>query len=108
MICHYVYDKKAGRVLIPGCWGTVHSNDMSDCYCDRSRAKKRQKIMRITVVANETRKFLLELPKDYDIPNKDNLLHFKTDSKSKVNIYQVINVDFYYERQMIEIRVVKL
>lgn len=21
-------------VFIPGCWGTVHSHDKRDCYCD--------------------------------------------------------------------------
>lgn len=31
--CHYVYDKKAGKVLIPGCWPVVHSNDMDTCTC---------------------------------------------------------------------------
>jgi len=34
MKCHYIYDKIAGKVLIPGCWGTVHSNDIKDCYCN--------------------------------------------------------------------------
>lgn len=32
--CYYVKDR-GKRVLIPGCWGTVHSGDMRDCYCDR-------------------------------------------------------------------------
>lgn len=33
MKCHYVYDKKAGKVLIPGCWSVVHSGDIEDCTC---------------------------------------------------------------------------
>lgn len=33
MKCHFVYYEDAGNVLIPGCWGTVHSNDIRDCYC---------------------------------------------------------------------------
>lgn len=33
MKCHYVYDKEAGKVLIPGCYGMLHSNDMSNCTC---------------------------------------------------------------------------
>ncbi len=33
MKCHYTYDKKAGKVLIPGCWAVTHSNDMRDCTC---------------------------------------------------------------------------
>ena len=31
--CHYTYDKKVGKVLIPGCWAVTHSNDMRDCTC---------------------------------------------------------------------------
>lgn len=33
MKCHYIYDKKYGKVLIPGCWSVVHSNNMRDCIC---------------------------------------------------------------------------
>ncbi|MDO6737102.1 hypothetical protein [Wenyingzhuangia sp. 2_MG-2023] len=44
MKCHYIQDEIAGKVLIPGCWGTVHSNDMSDCYCDRSKKSPEQVI----------------------------------------------------------------
>lgn len=33
MRCHYVYDKIAGKVLIPGCWSVVMSNDIRDCTC---------------------------------------------------------------------------
>jgi len=33
MRCHYVNDSIAGKVLIPGCWGTIHSKDMDDCCC---------------------------------------------------------------------------
>lgn len=34
MKCYYTYDEKTGeKVLIPQCWGTVHSNDIRDCYC---------------------------------------------------------------------------
>ena len=34
MRCYYTYDEKIGeKVLIPQCWGTVHSNDIRDCYC---------------------------------------------------------------------------
>ncbi len=50
--CHYVTDPIAGKVLIPGCWGTIHSQDMADCYCNspirkavsekRAKAKARE------------------------------------------------------------------
>jgi hypothetical protein len=33
MKCHYVYDKQAGKVLIPGCWSVVISDDIRDCTC---------------------------------------------------------------------------
>lgn len=33
MKCHYIYDEKAGKVLIPGCWSVVNSQDISDCNC---------------------------------------------------------------------------
>lgn len=31
--CHYIYDKQAGKVLIPYCWVVVLSNDIRDCTC---------------------------------------------------------------------------
>jgi coenzyme F420-reducing hydrogenase delta subunit len=44
--CHYVRDPDSGdRVLIPGCYGTVHSADMRDCYCvRRGKGKKRDRV----------------------------------------------------------------
>lgn len=33
MKCHYVHDKEAGKVLIPGCWSVVNSGDTEDCTC---------------------------------------------------------------------------
>lgn len=33
MKCHYVYDEIAGKVLIPGCWSVVMSDDIRDCTC---------------------------------------------------------------------------
>lgn len=39
MKCYYTYDEKTGeKVLIPQCWGTVHSNDIRDCYCTQNFA----------------------------------------------------------------------
>jgi hypothetical protein len=38
--CYYVKDR-GKRVLIPGCWGAVHSGDMRDCHCDRPSADDR-------------------------------------------------------------------
>lgn len=34
MRCHYHYHEELGqKILIPGCWGTVHSGNMEDCHC---------------------------------------------------------------------------
>lgn len=33
MKCYYTHDVTHGKVLIPGCWSVVMSNDMSDCTC---------------------------------------------------------------------------
>lgn len=31
MRCHYIYDKEAGKVWIPGCWGGLY--DPEGCTC---------------------------------------------------------------------------
>lgn len=31
MRCHYIYDKDAGRVWIPGCWGGLYGPDGCTC-----------------------------------------------------------------------------
>lgn len=37
MKCHYVYDDVSKqKVLIPGCWEVVRSDDISRCTCDCS------------------------------------------------------------------------
>lgn len=33
MKCRYIYDPKAGKVLIPGCMGVAVSNDFDNCTC---------------------------------------------------------------------------
>ena len=39
MKCHYINDKKAGRVLIPGCMGTA-AMGIENCTCnDRANSK---------------------------------------------------------------------
>lgn len=32
---------RVGAIIIPGCWGTVHSGDMRDCYCERPSKEDR-------------------------------------------------------------------
>lgn len=31
MRCHYIYDKDAGQVWIPGCWDGIHGPDGCTC-----------------------------------------------------------------------------
>ena len=34
MRCYYHFDEKTKKkILIPHCWGVLHSNDKSDCTC---------------------------------------------------------------------------
>ncbi len=33
MKCHYIHDVTHGKILIPGCWSVVISNNMADCNC---------------------------------------------------------------------------
>jgi hypothetical protein len=35
--CHRCPDMNGD--VMPGCWGTVHSNDMADCHCDRRQQR---------------------------------------------------------------------
>jgi hypothetical protein len=37
--CHYITDKTVGRVLIPYCYATDYSGDISDCTCPRPKKK---------------------------------------------------------------------
>ncbi len=42
MRCHYITDEKTGeKILIPGCYGTIHSDDMEDCTCLKPRKKSK-------------------------------------------------------------------
>lgn len=34
MRCHYIYDKDAGKVWIPGCWGGIYGPDGCTCASD--------------------------------------------------------------------------
>lgn len=57
MYCHYVNDKIAGRVLIPGCWGAViHGKDA--CTCDHGRAKMEleQRVSKLEQIVAELKK----------------------------------------------------
>lgn len=35
MKCYFHFDEESKqRILIPGCWSVVHSNDIEDCTCN--------------------------------------------------------------------------
>lgn len=61
MKCHYVYDKKAGRVLIPGCWPVVHSNDIRDCTCTTHRPSESEEISKLKKEIRLLKKQIKEL-----------------------------------------------
>lgn len=44
MKCHYINDKKAGRVLIPGCLAVVHTNDLEQCTCGSTGKSQEERL----------------------------------------------------------------
>lgn len=42
MKCHYIYDKIAGKVLIPGCMAVAVSGRIEDCTCGHCGLTERQ------------------------------------------------------------------
>lgn len=55
MRCHFVNDPEAGKVLIPGCWSVVHSNDIEDCTCNTNKYKHVNKCKVIELTIEEIR-----------------------------------------------------
>lgn len=69
--CYYATHKiSKQKVLIPMCWGTVHSNDIEDCCCDLKKQpniqdlKKENQILRDRV--NELEEELTYHQRKYD------------------------------------------
>ena len=54
--CHYVTDKQAGRVLIPGCWSVVMSNDINDCICPKNEKTLEERVERVAQITNKLSK----------------------------------------------------
>lgn len=49
MRCHYIYDKEAGKVHIPGCWAAaIHGPDHCDCFLNKepTEESKDKKLIR--------------------------------------------------------------
>lgn len=61
MKCHYVYDRIAGKVLIPGCWPVVMSNDIRDCTCRNSKSSETEEIKKLKKEIRRLKKVITEL-----------------------------------------------
>lgn len=47
MKCHYVNDKKAGRVLIPVCMSVVHTLDIKNCTCPSVEKSMEERVSKL-------------------------------------------------------------
>ena len=43
MKCHFIYDKRCGKILIPGCMGVAVYGDMRRCTCRPETFKQFEK-----------------------------------------------------------------
>lgn len=78
MKCHYIYDKIAGRVLIPGCMVVAVSGSIEDCTCghggmreydvDQHEIKRLKSIIRKLTEDNEY--LIAELHRHVDLLNR--------------------------------------
>lgn len=59
MKCHFVHDKKVGKILIPGCLAVVISYDKEDCTCYSGSHKSMEE--RVSKIEEEIRKLKLML-----------------------------------------------
>jgi len=64
--CHYVYDKKYGKVLIPGCYGTAfHYPNMNYCTCrDFPETFKEFEKQEYNKILSEKQQYIKELEKE--------------------------------------------
>lgn len=63
MKCHYIYDKKAGKVLIPGCMGTA-AMGIENCTCRPGDTFYQFEHERFTRITEEMQKDIRELEKE--------------------------------------------
>lgn len=75
MKCHYVYDKESmKKVLIPGCWSVVLSDNIKDCSCSDEdityaqfeRKKYNEEIEKRNIIIKELRSDVEYLKKNLD------------------------------------------
>lgn len=62
--CHYVVDEVAGRVLIPGCWGSAVYGE-GNCHCPKAGQNESEEVVQL-------KKEIKELKKQISILNKKN------------------------------------
>jgi len=58
MKCHYINDKIAGRVLIPGCMGTAVHNDKSYCTCHVSHKSMEERVSKLEDEIKQLKKLI--------------------------------------------------
>lgn len=63
MKCYYTFDSKTKKkVLIPMCYGTIHSFDLEDCICEPPLTEyffEKERFNKIVEKKNETIQILL-------------------------------------------------
>lgn len=61
MKCYYHYDEVSQKkILIPHCWGTIHSEDIEDCICQSETLNSFEK-EKFNKVINEKDKQIEEM-----------------------------------------------
>jgi len=79
-MCHYTDVPGVGKVLIPGCWSVVHSNDISLCSCPRKKDRVvllQNRVKKLQAQVQEQRELILDLLhdlKDQGLVRSKNLL----------------------------------
>jgi len=63
--------------------------------------------MKRYIVYQKTDIVIAEISINKEIPRQGNVLILKEKNKKEVSRFQVVNVDFYYEDDLIKIRVLK-
>ena len=58
MKCHYINDRIAGRILIPGCMGVAVSNDIGDCTCGATHKGMEERVSKLEDEIRQLKKLL--------------------------------------------------
>lgn len=60
MKCYYTYDNDGEKHLIPMCWDTLHSDDISDCTCREPNTSYNFEKQRFNEVVKEKNRIIQE------------------------------------------------